>query len=52
MTHATPNFKSVLAVGQALDLRLPDSGVVEVAYIHACTSSDPWLFNHVSEVVA
>src|ERR1700730_18639149 len=36
-----------MAVGRALELKLPDSQVVRDAYTHANAESQPWLFNHV-----
>jgi HD superfamily phosphodiesterase len=42
-----PDFNNVLAVGQDLDLKLPDSPAVRDAYAQAEAESQPWLFNHV-----
>src|SRR6266550_6972841 len=42
-----PDFSKALAVGQELDLKLPDSRTVRDAYAEAETVSQPWLFNHV-----
>ena len=42
-----PDFRDALAVGQALDLTLPDSRTVRDAYDQAQAESSPWLFNHV-----
>src|SRR5712664_1658856 len=42
-----PDFSKALAVGQELDLKLPDSRTVRDAYAQAETESQPWLFNHV-----
>jgi hypothetical protein len=43
-----PDFSKALAVGRELDLKLPDSQVVQDAYAHAeSETSQPWLFNHV-----
>jgi hypothetical protein len=42
-----PDFNNALAVGQDLDLKLPDSPAVRDAYAQAETESQPWLFNHV-----
>ena len=42
-----PDFNNLLAVGQDLDLKLPDSRAVRDAYAQAETESQPWLFNHV-----
>ena len=42
-----PDFNNALAVGQDLDLKLPDSPAVRDAYAQAETKSQPWLFNHV-----
>ncbi|GJG86785.1 HD domain-containing protein [Gemmatimonadetes bacterium T265] len=47
MTSTTPNFGDVLAVGRALDLRLPDSRTVADAYARARDASEPSLFHHV-----
>ena len=41
------DFNNALAVGQDLDLKLPDSPGVRDAYAQAETESQPWLFNHV-----
>ena len=41
-------FSEALAVGQQLDLNLPDSRAVRDAYEQAQTESQPWLFNHVA----
>src|ERR1700720_2551328 len=42
-----PDFNNLLAVGQNLDLKLPDSPAVRDAYAQAETESQPWCFNHV-----
>src|ERR1700739_1166828 len=42
------DFSSALAVGRELDVKLPDSQVVQDAYAHAEEETpQPWLFNHV-----
>jgi HD superfamily phosphodiesterase len=42
------DFSNALAVGRALDLKLPDSQVVQDAYAHAeAETPQQWLFNHV-----
>jgi hypothetical protein len=42
------DFSSALAVGRELDVKLPDSQVVQDAYAHAeAETPQPWLFNHV-----
>jgi len=41
------DFNNALAVGQDLDLKLPDSPAVRDAYAQAETESQHWLFNYV-----
>ncbi len=47
MSKQIPDFRDALALGQTLDLQLPDSRIVEDAYVRACQASEPWLFHHV-----
>ena len=46
-TNTGSPFIKLLSIGRALDLHLPDSLIVEKAYIEALDCSAPWLFNHV-----
>ena len=41
------DFDAALVAGRALDLNLPDSRPVRLAYQQAQSESEPWLFNHV-----